>query len=111
MGRLKTSKRLRTSSKGFGPKKPKIIRLKKDPSISRHDPSIALTDETLTAQAFWQCLKDNEPEEAIDVIATYLEQINRVKRPQEKQILGSTLFRGRKNLTIKTLAKILHDLS
>ena len=89
------------------------MRLKKDAPIFPHDPSASLTDEKLMAQAFWQCLKDNEPQEAVDVIATYLEQVNKLKLSKEKDIPRATLYRGlrRKNLTIKTVAKILHSLS
>ena len=89
------------------------MHLRKDAPIFSHSPSAALTDEKLMAQAFWQCLKDNQPEAAVDVIATYLEQVNKLKLSKERQIPRATLYRGlrRKNLTIKTVAKILHNLS
>jgi hypothetical protein len=94
MGKLKISKRQRIFSKNFGPKNPKIVRIRKEAHILRHNPSAALIDEKLMAQAFWQCLKDNEPEETVDVVATYLEQVNKLKLSKEKEIPRDTLYRG-----------------
>jgi DNA-binding phage protein len=64
------------------------------------------------ALAFWQFLRDNEPAEAMDVLATYLEEVNKLKLSKEKSISRSTIYRALrgKNVTIKTIAKVLHSL-
>jgi hypothetical protein len=85
---------LKNSSRRMGPKNPKIWKIREDAEIYPLELSKDLTDEKLIAQAFWECLRDNDPEGAIEMIAIY---------SKEKNIC-------RKNLTIKTIAKILHDI-
>lgn len=97
----------------MGPKNPKIWKIRKDAEIYPLELSKDLTNEKLIAQAFWECLKDNDPEGAMEMIAIYFREINKLKYSKEKNIARSTLYRSlrRKNLTIKTVAKILHSLS
>lgn len=65
------------------------------------------------AQAFWECLRDNDPAGAMEMIAIYVRELNKLKHSQESKLSRSTLYRSLrgKNLTIKTVAKILHSLS
>lgn len=37
------------------------LSLKKGVKLVKHDPFKALLDEKLIAQAFWECLKENDP--------------------------------------------------
>ncbi len=95
----------------MGPKNPKIWKIRKTAEIYPLELSKDLTDEKLIAQAFWDCLRDNDPEGAMEMIAIYLREINKLKLSQEHNISRSSLYRTlrRKNLTIKTVAKILHS--
>jgi len=117
MVKTRTLKRRKISSKNssrlIGPKNPKIWKIRKDAEIYPLELSKDLTDEKLIGQAFWECLRDNDPEGAVEMIAIYLREVNKLKHSTEKNISRSTLYRSlrRKNLTIKTVAKILHSLS
>jgi DNA-binding phage protein len=97
----------------MGPKNPKIWKIRKDAEIYPLELSKDLTDEKLIARAFWECLRDNDPEGAMEIIAIYVREVNKLKYSKEKNISRSTLYRSlrRKNLTIKTVARILHGLS
>ena len=91
----------------------KFYRLKKDVKVFRHDPYKSLTDEKKIAQAFWDCLKDNDPEGAMEMISIYMNAVNKLKLSQEEEIPRSTLYYSMKNKnpTLKTVAKFLHCLS
>jgi len=86
------------------------LRLKKGVKLSRHDPSKALLDEKLIAQAFWECLKDNDPEGAMQIISAHLNALNKVHFSKEADMPRSTLYHSMKskNPTIKTVAKLIH---
>ena len=55
MGKAKTLLG-RTKSSG------NTLKLKKDVKLSKHNPFKVLIDEALIAQAFWECLKENDSE-------------------------------------------------
>src|SRR5437762_14296249 len=86
------------------------LRLKKGVKLSKHDPFKALLDEKLIAQAFWECLKDNDPEGAMEVISAHLNALNKVHLAKEAEMPRSTLYHSlkSKNPTIKTVAKLIH---
>lgn len=117
MVKAKTLKRRRISSKNssrrMGPKNPKIWKIREDAQVYPLELSKDLTDDKLVAQAFWECLKENDPEGAMEMVAIYVREVNKLKHSKEKNISRSTLYRSlrRKNLTIKSAAKILHSLS
>ena len=69
MGKTKTSGK-RRKSLGNIPKK--THRLKKGIRLPTHDPSKNLINEKLVAQAFWECLRDNDPEGAAEIIAIHV---------------------------------------
>ena len=80
MAKAKTLIRRKKSS-GNMPK----LRLKKGVKVSKHDPFKTLLDEKLIAQAFWECLKDNDPEGAMAVIAAHLYALNKVLFAKESE--------------------------
>jgi hypothetical protein len=47
------------------------LRFKKGTKIMNHDPFKTLLNEKLIAQAFWECLKENDPESAIEILAAH----------------------------------------
>lgn len=86
------------------------LRLKKGVKLAKHDPFKALLDEKLIAQAFWECLKENDPEGAMEVISAHLNALNKVQLAKEAAMPRSTLYHSlkSKNPTIKTVAKLIH---
>ena len=86
------------------------LKLKNGVKLVKHDPFKALLDETLIAQAFWECLKQNDPEGAIEVLSSHLEALNKSHFAQEAEMPRSTLYHSlkSKNPTIKTVAKLIH---
>jgi DNA-binding phage protein len=105
MGKARTLSRRKKSSENT----PKL-RLKKGVKLSKHDPFKALLDEKLIAQAFWECLKENDPEGAMEVISAHLNALNKVHLAKEAEMPRSTLYHSlkSKNPTIKTVAKLIH---
>jgi DNA-binding phage protein len=86
------------------------LRLKKGLKLAKHDPFKALLDEKLIAQAFWECLKENDPEGAMEVINTHLNALNKVQFAKESEIPRSTVYHSMKskNPTLRTVAKLIH---
>jgi DNA-binding phage protein len=105
MGKVKTlHKRKRFSANASK------LRLKKGIKLSKHNPFKALLDEKLIAQAFWECLKENDPEGAMEVISAHFQALNKVHLAKEAEMPRSTLYHTMKskNPTIKTVAKLIH---
>lgn len=86
------------------------LRLKKGVKLTKHDPFKTLMNEKLIAQAFWECLKDNDPEGAMEIISAHLQAVNKVNFAKEAEMPRSTLYHSikSKNPTIKTVAKLVH---
>jgi len=107
MGKTKTP-RQRKKSSGNTPKK--TYRLKKGVQLPTHDPLKTLTNEKLVAQAFWECLRDNDPEGAAEIIAIHLSVLNKSRLAKEEDIPRSTIYHSlrNKNPTLKTVAKLIH---
>lgn len=105
MAKTKTLLRRKKSSENT----PKL-RLKKGVKLSKHDPFKALLDEKLIAQAFWECLKDNDPEGAMEIINAHLNALNKVQFAKESEISRSTVYHSMrsKNPTLRTVAKLIH---
>ena len=99
MAKAKTSLR----RKKFSENTPKL-RLKKGVKLNEHDPFEALLDEQLIAQAFWDCLKENDPNGAMEIISAHLNALNKAN------ISKSPIYHNlkSKNPTIKTVAKLIH---
>jgi DNA-binding phage protein len=86
-------------------------KLKKDSKVSRHHPLKSLLDEKLIAQAFWECLKENDPVGAMEIIAAHLNALNKVQLAEDSDIPRSTLYHSLKckNPTLRTVAKLIHS--
>src|SRR3989304_2771244 len=84
------------------------FRLKKGVELSKHDPFRTLLDEKLIAQAFWECLKDNDPKGAMEIINAHLDALNKVQFTKESEIPRSTVYHSMrsKNPTLRTVAKL-----
>jgi DNA-binding phage protein len=107
MDKVKTSGKPRKSSANTSRK---TYKLKKGVRLPKHDPLKTLTDEHLVAQAFWECLRDNDPEGAMEVISAHLNALNKVQFAKESEIPRSTVYHSikSKNPTLRTVAKLIH---
>lgn len=78
-----------------------------------HDPSEFLTDDRNLGKAIIECLENNDPEGVMEVIAIYLEAVNKSKLSQKGKIHRQTIYSALKhrNPTIKTLSKIVHEFT
>lgn len=105
MAKAKTLLRRKKSSENT----PKL-RLKKGVKLPKHDPFKALLDEKLIAQAFWECLKENDPEGAMEIISAHVNAVNKVQFAKESEIPRSTVYHimKSKNPTLRTVAKLIH---
>ncbi|MCE5315746.1 MAG: hypothetical protein LLG04_00080 [Parachlamydia sp.] len=81
--------------------------------VKRLHPIKELADPTKTALAVFECLMNNDPEGAMEMIELYLEAINKAHLVREAKLPKSTIYSALKhrNPTIKTLAKIMSSAS
>lgn len=78
--------------------------------LTRVHPIEELADKEQTALAILECLQNNDPEGAMEIIAIYLEALNKSKLRRETRLPKSTMYSALKhrNPTIRTLAKIMY---
>ena len=114
MVKTRTSRKRTISSKNLSkrPRNPKIFKLKKGVKLTDYDPYKNIANEKFMAQAFWECLKNNDPEGAMEMISIYINAVNKMRLSEEKKMSRSTIYNSmkKKNPTIKTVAKIIHFL-
>ena|SRR5438105_5817189 len=105
MAKLKTS----TKRKKFSDNIPELY-LKKGAKIIRHDPFKNLLNEEFIAQAFWHCLKENDPDGAMEVLSAHIYALSKVQIAKNEDFPCGTLNYSLKsrNPTIRTVAKLVH---
>ena len=101
-----------TKAKTFRKRKsslPKICKVNMN-AIKKYSPSNDLLNSEKIGAGIMECLINNDPEGAMEIISIYLESLNKLKLIKESKIAKSTLYYSlkHKNPTIKTLAKLLH---
>jgi DNA-binding phage protein len=106
MAKAKTSPKQKKSLK-----KMSSLRLKQGSGASLHNPLKSLLNEKLIAQAFWECLKSNDPEGAMEVLSAHLSALNKVHLAEEIDLPRSTVYYAlkNKNPTLRTVAKLIHS--
>lgn len=79
--------------------------------LSKVDPLKELSDPQQTALAILECLQNNDPEGVMEMIAIYLDAVNKTRLRKKTKLPKSTMYSALKhrNPTVKTLAKIMHD--
>lgn len=89
--------------------KPKF-KLKDHPDLEEYSPTEEICDGKLFKSAFWECMENNDPEGAIEMIEIYMNAINKKKQREKNKLPKSTMYNSfkSKNPTIKTLAKMIH---
>lgn len=114
MVKIVTSARRKTLSRR-PKKKPKSevsLRLEDFEGIGKeHNPSDYLMNPKNLGKAIVECLENNDPEGVMEVIAIYLEAVNKTELSRTNKLHRQTLYSTLKhrNPTIKTLAKLMHD--
>lgn len=108
MGKAKTLDTQKKFSKGINK-----VRLKKNAKVEEHDPFITLADEQFIGAVIMECLKNNDPEGVIEAIKAHLDAVNKLQFSKKTEIPRSTLyyFSKSRNPTLKTLARVVHELS
>lgn len=89
------------------------VDLDKVKGLKRSNPIQQLADSDQTAMAVFECLLNNDPEGAMEMIELYLDATNKSKLRNEVALHKSTMYSmfKHRNPTIKTLAKIMHTCS
>lgn len=87
--------------------------LDKVPGLRKANPLKELTDEKKISMAVFECLRNNDPEGVMEMIALYLEAVNKAKLRRRTKLSKSTMYSALKhrNPTVKTLAKIMYDFT
>lgn len=109
MDKIKTLYKRRKFLKNTQNTKPKL-KLKKGVKVTKFSATERLLDENFIANAVWECLKNNDPQGVVEVIAAHLEVVNRVKVAKEADLSRATMYHAfkSKNPTVKTLAKLVN---
>jgi DNA-binding phage protein len=105
MDKVKTSKKHQT----FLGKLARVD-LNKVKGLKRSNPLKELSDSNQAAMAVFECLLNNDPDGAMEMIEIYLAAINKSKLRSEVDLHKSTMYSAlrHRNPTIKTLAKIMY---
>ncbi len=108
MDKTKTLKKRVASS----PRQQQDLRLEDFGKVKRMHPTKELADADQTAKAVFECLMNNDPLGAMEMIEIYLEAINKASLMRETKLPKSTMYSSFKhrNPTIRTLAKIMSSV-
>lgn len=85
------------------------INLDKVKGLKRADPLKELLDVDKTALAVFECLLNNDPEGAMEMVEIYLDAVNKSQMRKKTKLPKSTMYSAlrHRNPTIRTLAKII----
>lgn len=86
MDKIKTSKKQETSL----PKQKIELKLEDFKGIKKSDPLKELADPDNTAMAVFECLLNNDPEGAMEMIEIYLDALNKSKLSRQTKLPKST---------------------
>jgi len=88
------------------------LTIKHFPNAKKHNPRKNFTNTDLIAKAVFECLLENDPNGAMDMIMIYLEAVNKTDVLEKGDLHKSTYYSAlkHKNPTIKTLAKIMSSV-
>jgi DNA-binding phage protein len=105
MGKAKTSGKHQTYLESLSK-----VNLDKVPGLHKAEPLTDLTDGQQISLAVFECLLNNDPEGAMEMIEIYLEAMNKATMRRKTRLPKSTMYSALKhrNPTIKTLAKIMY---
>jgi DNA-binding phage protein len=105
MGKTRILKKRVASS----PKQEIGLKLTDFDKVQRVHPINELADPDQTAKAVFECLMDNDPQGAMEMIEMYLDAVNKASLMRETKLPKSTMYSAfrHRNPTLRTLAKIM----
>ena len=82
------------------------MKIKKGCGVMPHDPIQQLSDETFIKEVIWQCLRDGDPQGAVEALEEHI----MVKNISKMDVPRTTVYRAlsEKKPTLETFSKILH---
>lgn len=90
------------------------LKIRDDSGVLEHDPLKELLDETFIDAAIMECLKNNDPEGAMEVLRIYMNALNCAKNElfAEAKLPITTAYHSlrSKNPTLKTFSKLMHAI-
>ncbi len=104
MVKAKISLKQKKSSKSIA--RPKV---KKNITFTPYSPTEEILQGDVIARAIFECLRDNDPEGVMEMIAIYVKALNKMQAAKDSDLSRSTLYHSlkQKNPTVKTLAKLV----
>ncbi len=107
MGKTATSQRRKASMSAT---RKYVGRKDNAPRTREYKPTEELLNPEKIGGGIMECLLNDDPEGAMEIIEIYLDTVNRVQMARNSHIPRSTLYHSlkHKNPTIKTLAKLMH---
>lgn len=86
-----------------------MLKLEDFNNVKRLHPINELADQDQTALAVFECLMNNDPDGAMEMIEMYLDAVSKADLIRETNLPKSTIYSAFKhrNPTLRTLAKIM----
>jgi len=88
--------------------------LKTDAGVVKHNPLKELLNEKFIDAAIIECLKNNDPEGAMEVLQIHMNALSRAKAElfAEAKLSKTTAYHSlrTKNPTLKTFSKLMHAM-
>ena len=105
MVKTKLSHKRKTSSQST-----KSLRIEDFKGLEPYNPLDNLLNPDFVGKAIFECLSNNDPEGVVEIIASYLELLNKTQMAKSVNLPRSTLYNALKgkNPTIKTLSKMVY---
>lgn len=107
--KVKISKKTISRKRARSSKPRKQLKIEDFKGAKKIDPDAYITNEKNVAMAILECLQNNDPEGVMDVLAIYVDALNKARLMHEGEIPKSTFYHAlrSKNPTLKTLAKFV----
>ncbi len=110
MGKIKTSKKQKSSSASLKNKASQFISLQPGVKTYRWSPSAEILDEDKVSSALFQCLKEGDIESFKEILTAHLEMKIKSKSAKSHGLSERTMYEAlseKGNPSLKTIAKIV----
>lgn len=88
------------------------VKIRENAGVVEHDPLKELLDEQFIDAAILECLKNDDPEGAMEVLQIYIKALSRAKKEMfaDAKLAKTTAYHSMrsKNPTLKTFSKLMH---
>jgi len=102
-----------STKRGFSFENMSNVKLKKGMSLERHNPSKTLKNSHMVYEGLLQALKDGDADAFKEILAAYLNVVNKDQFSAKAKISKRTLFRmisEEGNPTLDNIARVVHAL-